>query len=176
MRLGQHTLTVLALLVVALDLSARPAHAYLDPGVGSYAVQVAIAGMAGALFALRTFWGKLQERGGFWSDRHRPTTTTTGSCRATGATAAAKGGRSRAGLRKYRTGGGRATVSEARRCLPEPREEHQQPDEQLYRGDAARQGTGRARRFPIHTPYSWQFAPADLEWFPKRGKKEVTEL
>jgi len=60
MRIGQHTLTIFALLVAVLDLSARPAHAYLDPGVGSYAVQVAIAGMAGALFALRSFWGKLR--------------------------------------------------------------------------------------------------------------------
>lgn len=45
-----------------LDLTARPAHAYLDPGVGSYAVQVAIAGMAGMLFALRGFWSRLVMR------------------------------------------------------------------------------------------------------------------
>lgn len=33
--------------------SERPAHAYLDPGAGSVAAQVAIAGVAGALFGVR---------------------------------------------------------------------------------------------------------------------------
>jgi hypothetical protein len=59
----KNNLFLITLAVVSvLDLTARPAHAYLDPGVGSYAVQVAIAGMAGAMFALRGFWARLITR------------------------------------------------------------------------------------------------------------------
>jgi hypothetical protein len=41
------------LALVAWDLTARPAHAYLDPGIGSHAFQVALAGLFGGLFALK---------------------------------------------------------------------------------------------------------------------------
>ena len=34
--------------------SAPPAHAYLDPGTGSYATQIAVAGALGALFSMKT--------------------------------------------------------------------------------------------------------------------------
>lgn len=44
-------ITILALVV--WDLTARPAHAYLDPGIGSHAFQVALAGLFGGLFALK---------------------------------------------------------------------------------------------------------------------------
>jgi len=36
-------------------LSARPAYAYIDPGTGSYVIQVAIAFVVGALFAAKMF-------------------------------------------------------------------------------------------------------------------------
>lgn len=36
--------------VAALTIFAPGAHAYLDPGSGSYAVQVALAGVFGAIF------------------------------------------------------------------------------------------------------------------------------
>ena len=52
-----------ALVVLA---AAQPAHAYLDPGTGSYALQMSIAGVLGALFSLKMFWrsiaGKLYPR------------------------------------------------------------------------------------------------------------------
>ncbi len=41
--------------------ASQPAHAYLDPGSGSYALQVAIAGIFGFLFSLKMFWGRLKE-------------------------------------------------------------------------------------------------------------------
>ena len=37
------------------------AFAYLDPGTGSYVVQVAIAGAVSAMFAIRIFWGRLKD-------------------------------------------------------------------------------------------------------------------
>lgn len=36
-------------------LSIRPAYAYIDPGTGSYVIQVAIAFVAGAFFAVKMF-------------------------------------------------------------------------------------------------------------------------
>ena len=36
------------------------AFAYLDPGSGSYLLQLLIAGALGGLFALRMFWGRIK--------------------------------------------------------------------------------------------------------------------
>lgn len=36
-------------------LSIRPAYAYIDPGTGSYVIQVAIAFVVGAFFAVKMF-------------------------------------------------------------------------------------------------------------------------
>ena len=42
-----------------LEIAARPAN-YLDPGSGSYLLQLLIAGALGALFALRLYWGRVK--------------------------------------------------------------------------------------------------------------------
>jgi hypothetical protein len=34
--------------------------AYLDPGTGSYIIQLLIAGLMGGLFLLKTYWGKIK--------------------------------------------------------------------------------------------------------------------
>ncbi len=36
------------------------AHAYIDPGTGSYILQIVIAGLVGAAFTLRLFWKRIQ--------------------------------------------------------------------------------------------------------------------
>jgi hypothetical protein len=38
-----------------------PAHAYLDPGTGSYIFQILIASVLGGTVALRSYWGKIKE-------------------------------------------------------------------------------------------------------------------
>lgn len=45
---------------LALLLLSDNAHAYLDPGTGSILLQGLIGGIAGALFVLRVYWGKLK--------------------------------------------------------------------------------------------------------------------
>ncbi len=45
---------------IAMDLLARPS-SYLDPGSGSYLLQLLIAGALGALFALRLYWTRVKE-------------------------------------------------------------------------------------------------------------------
>jgi hypothetical protein len=51
-----------ALVILALGLFLFPAdaHAYLDPGTGSYILQIAIATIFGVLLAIRLFWGRIK--------------------------------------------------------------------------------------------------------------------
>ena len=48
--LGYYTITVFLGLLAA----SRPAHAYLDAGAGSYAIQIILAGFFGGFVAFRT--------------------------------------------------------------------------------------------------------------------------
>lgn len=49
----------LALLFLAV-LFPRDAHAYLDPGTGSYVLQMIIAGVLGAAFAVKMSWFRIK--------------------------------------------------------------------------------------------------------------------
>jgi hypothetical protein len=53
--------TLLACLALLL-MSTEDAYAYLDPGTGSMILQGLIGGIAGGMFALRLYWGKLKSR------------------------------------------------------------------------------------------------------------------
>jgi hypothetical protein len=44
----------------------QPVLAYVDPGTGSYLVQLLIATMLGGLFVLKTYWRKIAD---FFSDK-----------------------------------------------------------------------------------------------------------
>jgi hypothetical protein len=57
-------------LAVALVLSAAPARAYLDPGIGSYALQMALAAIVSVGFVVRAYWQRL--RGLFTRRDRRP--------------------------------------------------------------------------------------------------------
>ena len=37
-----------------------PVYAYLDPGTGSYIIQLLIAGVAAVLFSIKIFWFKIK--------------------------------------------------------------------------------------------------------------------
>ena len=39
-----------------LIISTKTAHAYLDPGTGSFIIQILAASALGGLFAIKTFW------------------------------------------------------------------------------------------------------------------------
>ena len=49
----------LAVLFLVL-LLPRDAHAYLDPGTGSYVLQMIIAGVLGAAFAIKMSWFRIK--------------------------------------------------------------------------------------------------------------------
>ena len=51
-----------ALLLLCLSVlmwTARPAHAYIDPGTGSFVLQAAIAGLLGTAFVIKSSWKNL---------------------------------------------------------------------------------------------------------------------
>ena len=53
-------LGVPTIVVVLLLLTPSRAHAYLDPGTGSYIFQLLLAALVGALFAIRIYWGRIK--------------------------------------------------------------------------------------------------------------------
>lgn len=48
-----------SLMILAL-VFPRSAYAYVDPGTGSYVLQIVIAGIAAASFSLKLFWGRIR--------------------------------------------------------------------------------------------------------------------
>jgi hypothetical protein len=46
--------------ILALLLIPKDAHAYLDPGTGSYVLQMIIAGLLGAAFAIKMSWMRIK--------------------------------------------------------------------------------------------------------------------
>ncbi|RJP81883.1 MAG: hypothetical protein C4522_03910 [Desulfobacteraceae bacterium] len=46
--------------VVCLTGFAAPAFAYLDPGAGSFVLQMLIAGIMGTLFTVKMYWSRLK--------------------------------------------------------------------------------------------------------------------
>jgi hypothetical protein len=51
---------VVILIIILILCSVSKAHAYIDPGTGSYIIQVMIGGLLGAAFALKVYWKKVK--------------------------------------------------------------------------------------------------------------------
>jgi hypothetical protein len=58
-RQGSKLFVPVVLFIVMLFVVGRPALAYIDPGTGSYMLQVAIAFLIGAIFTIKRFWKKI---------------------------------------------------------------------------------------------------------------------
>ncbi len=52
---------VLLLATTALFMTLSDAHAYLDPGTGSFLFQMAAAGVLGTIFAVKVFWKNIKD-------------------------------------------------------------------------------------------------------------------
>jgi len=55
-----NTLRLLLLIFALGTVLPAPASAYLDPGTGSYIIQMVVAGVLGALFAVKVFWVRIR--------------------------------------------------------------------------------------------------------------------
>jgi len=62
--LGRRLAIFTSLLAVMCLMPLRHAHAYVDPGSGSYILQLLVAAFFGALFAVRVFWARIK---GLWN-------------------------------------------------------------------------------------------------------------
>ena len=60
MRARAHILSLSILLGLVLLVFPPSAHAYVDPGTGSYVLQIIVAGIAAASFSLKLFWGRIR--------------------------------------------------------------------------------------------------------------------
>ncbi len=52
--------TILIVLALFYLVFTEEVYAYLDPGTGSYILQLIIAGLLGGLFALKMLWSKVK--------------------------------------------------------------------------------------------------------------------
>lgn len=57
-------LAVVAVMLVGALLPFQAAHAYLDPGSGSFIIQALIAAGLGALLSVRIFWTRIRGKFG----------------------------------------------------------------------------------------------------------------
>jgi hypothetical protein len=53
-------LILIALFTGVLNYT-HDAYAYLDPGTGSYLLQILIAGLVGAAFSIKIFWQRIKD-------------------------------------------------------------------------------------------------------------------
>ena len=60
MRRRADGLFIVLLVVLLLSATSRNADAYIDPGTGSYILQMLIAGLVGASFAFKIFWKQIR--------------------------------------------------------------------------------------------------------------------
>ena len=52
-------ITIFVLIFICLVVPRR-VHAYIDPGTGNYLLQIIMAALFGALFAIKVFWTKIK--------------------------------------------------------------------------------------------------------------------
>lgn len=55
------TIEIILILSVIVLIWPQPTLAYLDPGSGSYMIQMLIAGMVGFGFVFRNYWKKIKD-------------------------------------------------------------------------------------------------------------------
>jgi hypothetical protein len=58
--LTRRLLSIMILVALLQVVFTPPAHAYLDPGTGSYIFQLLIAGVVGLAFVIKVFWGRIK--------------------------------------------------------------------------------------------------------------------
>lgn len=63
-----------AFVLILISLSPTETLAYIDPGTGSYFLQLLIAGLLGLGFAIKVYWTRLKSflRGKWWERKENP--------------------------------------------------------------------------------------------------------
>jgi hypothetical protein len=56
------TLLIIAIIILSVQMEPGNAYAYIDPGTGSYLMQLLIAGILGAAFTVKTFFRRISQK------------------------------------------------------------------------------------------------------------------
>ncbi len=56
-----HQIEFIATIANLLSAPAKSGHAYLDPGSGSFILQLLLAALVGSLFILKSYWKKITD-------------------------------------------------------------------------------------------------------------------
>ncbi len=51
---------IIPVIIIAAGICVSDAHAYLDPGTGSYVFQVIIAAVLGIIVTIKIYWNKIK--------------------------------------------------------------------------------------------------------------------
>ncbi|MFC1514695.1 hypothetical protein ACFL5X_02230 [Candidatus Omnitrophota bacterium] len=57
---GPNCITIAVVAIFVSGCFSQAAYAYLDPGTGSYFLQLLIAALLGSMFALKLFWNNIK--------------------------------------------------------------------------------------------------------------------
>lgn len=60
-RVGSLLVSGFLVIAVVLIATTKEAHAYIDPGTGSFAIQFLLATVFGSIFMIKVFWRRLIE-------------------------------------------------------------------------------------------------------------------
>jgi hypothetical protein len=60
MKLAARKLAIIHIVIALSAIQFENSYAYLDPGTGSYLIQVLIGVILGGLYALKIFWTKIK--------------------------------------------------------------------------------------------------------------------
>ena len=60
MKLLARILSLSTMAIAGVLVSYDHAFAYIDPATGSYVIQILLAGLLGAIFAIKTYWGRIK--------------------------------------------------------------------------------------------------------------------
>jgi hypothetical protein len=52
-------MNIALLIALFFTISTKPAHAYLDPGTGSFLIQIIVGGFLGGIFIIKGYWQRI---------------------------------------------------------------------------------------------------------------------
>jgi len=60
MKIPKNLVTLIALIIMLHLVFPQRSYAYIDPGSGSYFLQILVAGLLGLLYSIKLFWARIR--------------------------------------------------------------------------------------------------------------------
>lgn len=58
--MNKYYLQFIVIITLSIIVLSKKAHAYLDPGTGSYVIQVLLAVLFGSILSIKIFWNRIK--------------------------------------------------------------------------------------------------------------------